>query len=66
LSDPHNPASGTSSDPCSHGTTDFEAIDLLAGIPKTGDANEGLISQMQQRTLRKGEQVDAARGDVLA
>jgi hypothetical protein len=44
----------------------FESIDLLAWISKTGDADHGVVTEVEQRAFGKGEQVDAPCCDVLA
>ena len=44
----------------------FESIDLLGWISKTGDANHGVVTEVEQRAFGKGEQVDAPCCDVLA
>ena len=43
-----------------------KAVDLLAGVPQTRDADTRLIAEVQQGTRGQAEQVDAARRDVLA
>jgi hypothetical protein len=44
----------------------FESIDLLARISKTGNADHGVVTEVEQGAFGKGEQVDAPCCDVLA
>jgi hypothetical protein len=44
----------------------FESINLLARISKTGDADHGVVAEVEQRAFGKGEQVDAPCRNVLA
>ena len=44
----------------------FESVDLLVWISKTGDLDHGVVSEVQQRTSGKSEEVNAPSRDVLA
>jgi len=44
----------------------FVRIDLLAGIPETGDLDLGLVAEPHAGTGRKAEQVEALGQDVFA
>ena len=43
----------------------FVRIDLLAGIPETGDLDLGLVAEPHAGTGRKAEQVEALGQDVF-
>jgi hypothetical protein len=43
----------------------FESINLLARISKTGDADHGVVTEVEQRAFGKGEQVDVAANSLF-
>lgn len=44
----------------------FEAVDLLAGVSESRDADDRFVTEVQQGVCREREQVDASRRHILA